>query len=99
MDLRTAAWTQISGVANRYFALPDVRLGHGLVAGGTLPGWSPVTAGYYSIGTYSNGTSGTQVPLHWFPALAPVGPGDFCVADRTDGTKAPLNQTNVITAP
>ena len=95
VNLRSTIWTQIDAGANRYFTIPDSRLGHALVAGSVAGGWSPVTQGYYTFGTYSGGTTGTQVPLHWFVGSAPVVPGDFSIADRTDGTKAPLNQTNV----
>lgn len=94
-NLRNVAWRQLGSIPTRYFTIPETRFGHALVAGSPAGGWSPVTTGYYTFGTYSNGTSGTQVPLHWFTGSAPVGAGDFSIADRNDGTKAPLNQTNV----
>ena len=94
-DLRSDSWSQPGGMPIRNFAIPDSRLGHALVAGSTAGGWSPVTSGYYTFGTYASGTTGAPVSLHWFTGSAPVGYGDFSIADLTDGTKAPLNQTNV----
>ena len=98
-DLRSIAWTTPSGVPNRYFAVPESRLGHALVYGDPTGAWSAVSPGY-QIGTYSNGTSGNQVSLHWFTASAaePANIVASFLADRTDGTKAPPNQTNVIGA-
>lgn len=98
-DLRNVAWRQLGSIPTRYFTIPEARLGHALVAGSPAGAWSPVTAGYCTFGTYSNGTAGTPVPLHWFTGSASVGAGDFSLADRTDGTTAPLNQTNVSGAP
>ncbi len=94
-DLRNGAWRQLGSIPTRSFIIPEARLGHALVAGSPAGGWSPVTSGYSTFGTYSNGSTGTQVPLHWFTGSAPLGAGDFSIADRSDGTKAPLNQTNV----
>ena len=78
-------WTQSGGVPSRYFAIPVSRLSHslGFCDNG---GWTPVSTGYYTFATYSNGTSGTTVSLGWFvgSATGPMGPTNGGVA-RLDG--------------
>ena len=91
VDLRATTWTQISGVPNRHFAIPTSRFGHGLIYGKpptstSGDAWSTVSQGYYAFGTYSNGTSGTQVPLNWFTGFATEQAGAF-IADRTTNEK------------
>ena len=67
------------------------------MAGSSEGGWTSVTQGQ-RIGTYSGGTYGSPVPLNWFVGSAPVWWNNFRIADRTDGMRAPLNQTNIATA-
>ena len=99
VDLRTAAWAAVGGgVTYRYLAISDSRFGHALVSGSVASGWTSVIPGNYRFSTYSNGTTGTQLPPIFFTAMATASTGDFYLADRTDGKKAPLNQTNTIWA-
>jgi hypothetical protein len=98
-DVLAAPWTNLgSGLQNRYFAVPDSRFGHALVAGSVQSGWNAVNAGYYRFGTYSNGTTGTQLPPAFFIGSIPLVSGSYSIGDRYDGMKAPQNQTNVINA-
>ena len=86
-------WVQTSGVPSRYFAIHDSRLGHSLILwNGAAVGsaGTPVSQGSSTMSTYSNGTSGATVPLHWLVGSAP-GPinssavflGDLNTAERT----------------
>ena len=99
VNLTTAVWTQTvgSGVPNRYFLLPDDRLGHSLVYGKAGVTWSTVTQDYYAYGTYNGGTGGTQVPLHWRTGYSPVQADSMntLVADRTTDERTNPGLTDV----
>lgn len=83
-------WKQLpnTGVGNGYFAIPDTRAGHslGLRDGGA---WVTISPGS-TLYTYSSGTSGATVPLHWVVGTATGGVnsataylGDINTGDRT----------------
>ena len=88
-SLLNAAWTTTSGVANRYFAIPNSRSSHGLIDGNPAGAWSGVSPANL-IGTYSGGTSGSLVLLPWFTAFAtaPANTATAFLSDRTTNEKA-----------
>ena len=90
VSVLSAQWTTLSGVPNRYFAIPYTRAGHGLIFGTPGGAWTAVST-MNLIGTYSAGTTGAQVLLPWFTvfATAPASTSatDF-LADRSTGEKA-----------
>ena len=94
-DLINAAWSTVSGAPNRYYAIPDTRAGHSLLAGYPQGGWSPVTSGPV-FWTYS---SGTLVSLHYFVGFG-TGMGGaadayLLLADRNTDQKSPVGKTDV----
>ena len=90
VSVLSAQWTTLTGVPNRYFAIPNTRASHGIIYGTPAGSWVAVST-MYLVGTYSAGTTGAQVLLPWFTvfATAPASTSatDF-LADRTTGEKA-----------
>ena len=97
-DLRTVYWRTFSGAPNRYFAIPDTRVGHSLFAGFPAGGWTAMSAGpvVWTYGAYPNNQ---PVSLHYFVGLAPA-MGEtmdayLYLVDRAENRKTPWAQTDV----
>jgi hypothetical protein len=86
-SLVDAAWTTVSGVPNRYFAIPNSRVGHGLFFGSPSGGWTRVSP-MNRVGVKNSGQPDVLLPWQTMFATAPAGSSntDYLV-DRTTGEK------------
>ena len=89
LSVLSVPWTQQSGQPSRYFAIPESRRGHSF---GMRDGaWTAVSASPNTLNTYSNGASGSVVPLGFFVGSV-TGPitsstaylGDLSTGERTN---------------
>ena len=85
LELVNSAWLAQSGVPNRYFALPDTRAGHALIAGFAAGGWTPVTAGPL-VGS-ANGYQSLHYFVGWATGCAGSSAQYLLVADRTTNAR------------
>ena len=58
-------WIDVGTSIRGYYAISDSRLGHSIISRDGSA-YSSLAHSGYSLNTYSGGTSGTTVPLHWF---------------------------------
>lgn len=89
-------WTQVSGVEKRYFATPDSRRGHSLILWANNSS-TAASQNYNTVGTYSNGTYGATVSLHWIrvDAIGPVASTTAYLVDLTAAGKAVAGGTDL----
>ncbi len=88
VSLLASTWTPPTGVANRYFAVPSSRDGHGLIYGNPAGAWTAIVK-VNPIGTYDAGITGSPVLLPWFTAMATetANSATAFLADRTTDEK------------
>ena len=98
--LLNANWHATAGVQDSYFAIPASRLGHSLVVGSVLNGWTPLNQGQV-LGTYVvNGSTVQYQPGTWFEAWRPTPAPGYWVTDLTTAQKASVgNVTDVSQVP